>query len=143
MSNDRLFIALPENFIYTALVPIRIYDINYGNHLGHDALISVLHTVRAEFLYKNKLNELDVGGCGIILRDLSIVYLSECFFGDTLEVKLSVGDLSKSSFKMFYSVVNHKNGREVARSCLTFVSFNLEKRKPTRMPESFSRILIG
>lgn len=143
MSDDRLSITVPENFIYTALVPVRIYDMNYGNHLGHDALISIMHTVRAEFLYKNKLSELDVGGCGIILRDLSVVYLSESFFGDTLEVKLSVDGLTKTAFKMFYLVLDHKNGREIARSCLTFVFFDLEKRKPTRAPESFSQILMG
>lgn len=142
MSGNRLSITVPENFIYSTLIPVRIYDLNYGNHLGHDALISMLHTVRAEFLYKNNLTELDVGGCAIILRDLSIVYLSECFFGDILEIKLSVSDLTETSFKMFYSVLNHKNGKEVARSCLTFVFFDLGKRRPTKVVESFSKILI-
>lgn len=126
----RLSITVPESFIYTAAVPVRIYDLNYGNHLGHDALISIMHTVRAEFLHKNKFNELDVGGW-------TIVYLAECFLEDVLEVKLSVSNLKKTSFKMFYSVLNQETRQEIARSCLTFVFFDLEKKGRRWVPVVF------
>ncbi len=36
--------------LFSATLEVRISDINYGNHLGHDSLVSLLHEARVRFL---------------------------------------------------------------------------------------------
>ena len=43
-------IILPERFTFTTEVPIRITDLNYGGHVGNDAVLSILHEIRVQFL---------------------------------------------------------------------------------------------
>ncbi len=35
----RINIELPDKFIYSTEIPIRITDINYGGHLAHDSVL--------------------------------------------------------------------------------------------------------
>jgi hypothetical protein len=37
----RVKIDLPDKFIFKTEIPIRINDINYGGHLGNDAVLSI------------------------------------------------------------------------------------------------------
>ena len=42
----RVEIELPEQFPFATEIPIRISDINYGNHLGNDAVLSLAQEAR-------------------------------------------------------------------------------------------------
>ena len=46
----RIKIEIPGNPIYRVSVPVRITDINYGNHLGNDSMVSIIHEARMSFL---------------------------------------------------------------------------------------------
>lgn len=46
----RVKVALPVSFPFTTQLPVRITDINYGAHLGNDALLGLLHEARIHFL---------------------------------------------------------------------------------------------
>lgn len=61
---------------------VRIRDINCANHLGNDALLSLIHEARVQFLMHYGLKESDIGGAGIIMTDRVIVYLPQAFCGD-------------------------------------------------------------
>ncbi|RMF54479.1 MAG: thioesterase, partial [Calditrichaeota bacterium] len=39
----RLKLTLPEKFHFTTELSIRISDVNYANHLGNDAVLSLIH----------------------------------------------------------------------------------------------------
>ena len=50
----RIKLTVPEKNILTAvLIPVRIGDINYGNHLGNDAFVSIIHEARVQWLRQN------------------------------------------------------------------------------------------
>ena len=59
----RVKVTLPESFLFTVELPIRITDLNYGAHLGNDALLSLLHEARVKFLAHLGQPE-QVGGVG-------------------------------------------------------------------------------
>ena len=44
-----------QKIAFTTTLDVRISDINYGNHLGHDSLISLLHEARMRFLKQTGL----------------------------------------------------------------------------------------
>ena len=69
---------------------MRIYDINHGQHLGHDRLISLLHEARSRFFQSLGYEELDIDGIGIVIADLQVVYLGEAFAGEQVKVDISL-----------------------------------------------------
>jgi len=43
-------IDLPDSFPFGIDIPVRITDINYGGHLGNDAVLGLVHEARIAFL---------------------------------------------------------------------------------------------
>ena len=133
----RVEIDLPERFGYECDIPIRIGDINYGGHLGNDAVLAIAHEARLQFLAAHDLSETDVGGCGIIMADAAIVYRSEAFYGQTVRVQVGAVPAGRSGCDLFYLLTDREDEREIARIKTGIVFFDYERRKPTRMPEAF------
>ena len=77
----RVQLQLPETFSFQTEIPVRITDINYGNHLGNDAILSMMHEARVQFLQSLGYTELDVEGAGMIMADTAIIYKGEGFYG--------------------------------------------------------------
>ncbi len=50
---SRLELNIPEVEIYSTQIQVRIGDINFAGHLAHDAILSLVHQIRAEFFFKN------------------------------------------------------------------------------------------
>ena len=107
----RIKLELPENKIAVLTVPVRITDINYGNHLGNDAFVSIIHEARMQWLQQHGYTELNIEGTGLILADLTVEFKSEAFYKDILEVKIFVGQISRVGFEIYYSVSTARNNQ--------------------------------
>ena len=70
----RIQLQLPDTFTFQTEIPVRITDINYGNHLGNDAILSMMHEVRVQFLQNLGYSELEMEGAGLIMSDTAIIY---------------------------------------------------------------------
>ncbi len=46
----RIKIDLPQKILASVSIPVRITDINYGNHVGNNALVEIIHEARVQFL---------------------------------------------------------------------------------------------
>ena len=138
---SRLKIKIPDKFIFSMDIPIRISDINFAGHLGHDRLISLLHEVRARFFKFHGFTELDVVGTGIIMADLQVVYKSEANFMDVLKCNLAISDWSKKGCVFYYQLI-HPTGIEVARASTSIVFFDYQSRRPVQIPDSFRNIFV-
>lgn len=136
----RVKLQLPEKFIFSTEIQVRISDINYGGHLGNDSLLSIIHEVRLRFLKNYSYSEIDVEGAGIILSDSVIVYKSEGFYGDTLIAQVTAGDFNRHGCDIFYKFTNKKTGKEVARAKTGIVFFNYKERKVVWAPEKFKTL---
>ncbi len=137
-----LNIKLPtiSDSLFTTTLPVRIYDVNYGNHLGHDSLISLLHEARVRFLKSKNCTEFNVSGAGIIITSLAVNYIDEAFYGDELRINLSVGEMSRTSMELYYSVIHPEASNEIARAFTLVTFFDYEKRKVMRVPEVFAQL---
>jgi acyl-CoA thioester hydrolase len=58
----RIRIDLPEKLITTIKIPVRITDINYGNHVGNNSFVEIIHEARMQFLSQFGFTELDIAG---------------------------------------------------------------------------------
>ncbi|MBS1496515.1 MAG: thioesterase family protein [Bacteroidetes bacterium] len=136
----RVKLTMPENYLAVISIPVRITDINYGNHLGNDSLVSILHEARVQWLAQNNYTELNIEGRSLIMADLMVEYKKECFFGDILEIKIAVGDITSISFSLYYTVCNQKNIL-IALAKTGMVFFDYSNKKITPMPEKFQEKL--
>lgn len=67
-------LELPNRFQFTTDLNVRIGDINYGGHLGNDAMLSLIHEARVQFLKRLRYAEHNIEGVGIIMADAVVVY---------------------------------------------------------------------
>ncbi|WP_400193117.1 thioesterase family protein [Hymenobacter sp. B81] len=130
----RVKIALPEAFSTIVELPIRITDLNYGAHLGNDALVSLLHEARVQFLAHLQLSEFDPATrLGMIMADVAVEYKGEGFYGDVLRVHLAAADPHKYGFDVVYHVLT-TGGREIARAKTGMLCFDYNTRKLRPLP---------
>lgn len=139
----RIKIDITGNPIYRVSVPVRITDINYGNHLGNDSMVSIIHEARMSFLKANNYSELDIGGTSLIMGDLAVEYLNESFYGDVLEISIVAGDITRLSFDLLYLIEVKRNEKNIiiARAKTGMVCFDYTNRKLSAMPEKFRQLL--
>ncbi len=131
-----------EQYKYEYQTTIKIRDINYGGHLGNDALVGILHEARLDMLNKLDCSELNLGDgkTGIIIADLAVNYKNQGYLFDEITVVLSIGELTKSSFRLFYKIL--KNNELIALAENGIVAFDYEKNAIAKVPEEFkSKIL--
>jgi acyl-CoA thioester hydrolase len=138
----RIKLDMPDHFTFATEIPVRISDINYGGHLGNDAVLAIAHEARLRFLRTMEYSEQDVAGAGLIMLDAVVVYRSEAFYGDTLRVELALGDPQTTGCDMLYLMTNVATGKEVARVKTGMAFFDYTRRKVVPMPESFRARMI-
>jgi len=141
----RIKIIIPGNTITSIEIPVRITDINYGNHVGNDSLISLLHEARVQWLNQLGYSELDIEGSSIIMNELGVNYLNESFYGDVLNIQLSVGEISTAGFELYYSITTNRNNTTLtiakAKTGIVFYDYSVKKISP--IPAVFKSILLG
>ena len=131
---------LPNKFVFSTEIPLRVSDINYGGHLGHDSVLTLTHEARVRFLAKHGFTEMDVYGTGLIISDAIIVYKSEAFWGEVVKVQIALGEFGKYGFDFIYRISEKKTKREVARVKTGMVFFDYKKRKVARVPPKFKKL---
>ena len=119
-------ISPPENVppLFRTGLSVRIGDLNYGNHLGNDRILSFCHEARVRYLTALGFSELDFLGDGLIMRDASAVYKGQGFFGNRLDIDLWAGDFWPYGFSFTYLLVRQKDQGEIARAKTGMVFFD-------------------
>jgi acyl-CoA thioesterase FadM len=139
----RVQIELPGHFEFATDIAVRIGDINYGGHLGHDSIISLIHEGRVRFLQAYGYAESDIDGFGLIVSDLAIVYKTEAFYGERLTIEVGAQEFTKYGLDLVYRVSNKETGKEVARAKTGIVIFDYGRRKVASLPERFKAALAS
>jgi acyl-CoA thioester hydrolase len=137
---SRVQLDLPTKFVFTTNIPLRVSDINYGGHLGHDSVLTLTHEARVRFLAKHGLTEMNVYGAGLIISDAVIVYKSEAFWGEGVKIQIAIAEFNKYGFDLIYRVTEKKTRREIARVKTGMVFFDYKKRKVVRVPPRFKKL---
>jgi len=139
----RVKIELPAQWSFSIDIPVRITDINYGNHLGNDSFLSILHEARMRWIHQFGWTELNVENTGLIMVDMAVRFKSESVFGDVLRVQLEPIDWTNLGFDLVYLASNAKTGAEVARAQSGMIFFDYTSRRLTSMPAVFRERVGG
>ena len=133
----RIRIDLPEHFIFSTVIPVRITDINYSGHTGNDTILSLVHEIRHQFLASHGYSELDFEGVGTIMADAGIEYKNELFYGEKVYASVAVAGFSKVSFDLYYKLEKEVNGKKIMVAIVKtgIVCFDYKNKKIKPVPE--------
>lgn len=141
----RVKLHIPELILDTVTIPVRITDINYGNHLGNDSLVSIVHEARMKWLTNYNYSEMNVEGASLIMGDLAVEFLGESFYGDILSIDIAVGEITRVSFELFYSIQTVRNNKSIiiAKAKTGMICYDYKNRKLMEVPDKFKAFLSG
>jgi acyl-CoA thioester hydrolase len=134
----RVKIKFPqENPLHICEINVRITDINYGNHLGNDSVLSIIHEARMQLLNKWGFTELDAGGNSLIMADVMIAYKGEAYFGEKLMIAIYAEEMTDLSFDLLYHITTERDGmvKEIAHAKTGMVCYDYELKKIVSMKE--------
>jgi acyl-CoA thioester hydrolase len=135
----RIPLTLPDTYAYSTELIVRIQDINYANHVGHDAFISLLHEARIRFFNHLGYSESDIEGCAIIITDLAVAYKAQALHRDRLKCEIAAGEFNKYGCDIFYRMTQARDHTLILEAKTGIVFFNYLANKITRMPQAFAR----
>ena len=140
----RIKIKIKTPVVYTTIIKVRISDINYGGHVGNDSILSIIHEARLAFLKQWGFTEMDAGGCGLIMADSAIQYKAESFYGDEIEVSISIDDITTVSFDMYYQLQTkrEKESIMIAYAKTGMITFDYNTRSIVSIPDMLKDKLI-
>jgi len=134
----RIKLIEQNKYPFSLNVTLQPRDINYGGHLGNDALISLLGSARVDMLHSLNMSEGDLGDgrTGIIMSDLVVSFKAEAYMFDELCIETNAGEFSRIGFRIFHRVTK-KGGGLIALAETGMTTFNYSTRKIAQVPDKF------
>ncbi len=132
-----------KNPIFSTEIPLRITDMNYGNHLGNDAVLSIMHDARDAFFVFNELHRAGnrrmrpyYGRCYDRLQ-------GQGYYGDILKIELFGCEITAHSFDLMYKISTIRNNTyvEIADAKTGMVAFDYGQNKVTQIPGAFRAVI--
>ena len=139
----RVKLHLPSLSLGSFIVPVRITDINYGNHVGNNAIVEFIHEARVQFLKSHDFTELNAGGIGLIMNELVVEYKNESFYNDQLNILVFCGEITSVSFELYYEISVCRDGTNflIARAKTGMVGYDYVQKKVAAIPQALKEIL--
>nr|WP_298967508.1 thioesterase family protein [uncultured Halomonas sp.] len=139
---ERVKLDFPaEAVIHRHSLTVRITDMNYGRHLGHDALVSLLHEARSQAFAALDLPEWDMGGHPSVVADLAVQYQHEARWPDALMIETAVPEPQGKALTIYQRVYQADSEQVVATARVNQLLIDLATGRPVEVPEPVKRAL--
>jgi acyl-CoA thioesterase FadM len=138
---QRIKIDLPNKFLFSTDISVRVYDVNFAGHLSNDSILSMVHEARILFLKNWGFSEVDTCGAGIIMFDAALQYKSQAYHGDVLVFQVTVDNFTKIGCDFFFKITNKATGKEIARAKTGVAFFDYKNNKLVSVPEKFIQLI--
>lgn len=139
----RVKLEMPAVYPFRTELTVRITDINYGGHLGNADVLALMHEARIRFLKSFGYSEIDVEGLGTIMLDSVVIYKTQAFAGDLLQIDVAAADFSRLGCDIFYRMTREADGAEIALAKTGIAVFDYDAQKRVSPPEAFVKKLGG
>ncbi len=128
-----------SSYEYIHQLLVRVTDINYGGHLGNEALLALIHEARAAFLQTLGFNTLmkDEDLLGLVIADIAVNFKAEAFAGDQLMIECQIGEMTLKSFRLFHRI---RRGEDIVALVETgLIAYDYQDRKTASLPKEFTQ----
>ncbi|SHE55828.1 Acyl-CoA thioesterase FadM [Modicisalibacter ilicicola DSM 19980] len=120
---------------------VRIGDMNYGRHLGHDALLGLLHEARAQAFVALGFREWDVAGHTSVVADLAVQYRGEAKWPDTLEAETAIPRSQGRGLSVYQRLHRPTDERTIAVARMNLVLLDPATGRPVAVPDAVNEAL--
>jgi len=138
MNNRSILALVPAAFAYR--LDVRFRDCDAQGHVNHAVFFTYLEQCRLMFW-----RELTGGSASphsrVIVARAECDYRAPAFFGDSLEVRLYVGEVGRSSFQLAYEVVNLAAQRTLAEARTVMVTYDYAAGRSIPIPAETRQVL--
>jgi len=136
----RVKLVFPEKINTTVKLTVRITDINYGNHLGNNALVGLLHEARLVWLSEAGFTELNAAGAGLIMSDLAVEYKMQAYWNESISIAIACDNILRAGFEVYYQIKN-KQGAIIAIAKTGMVCFDYNENKVVSIPNALKAFI--
>ena len=79
------------------------------------------------------------------MGDLEVEYKKESFYGDIIEVQISVGEISTISFEFYYQLFTTRNKERIllVKAKTGMICYDYSAKKVAPVPEKFKQVLFN
>lgn len=139
---ERVKLDFPaEAVIHRHPLTVRVTDMNYGRHLGHDAIVSLLHEARVQAFAALNLPEWDMCGYPSLVADLAIQYLSEARWPDALVIETAVPAPQGKALTIYQRIRQSESQKIVATARVNQLLIDLNTGAPVDVPADVKHAL--
>ena len=141
---ERVKLDFPaEAVIHRHPLTVRVTDMNYGRHLGHDAIVSLLHEARIQAFAALDLPEWDMHGHPSVVADLAIQYHREARWPDALLIDTAVPEPQGKALIIYQRIYQADSEQVVATSRVNQLLIDLATGRPVAVPELVKQALAN
>jgi acyl-CoA thioester hydrolase len=126
-------------------VDVRFRDCDPMGHVNNAVYLTYLEQTRFSHwrsLWGFGTPQLPPGRPGVILARVECDYKRPATYGETLDVRLTVGEIGRSSFRYEYEIVDGE-GRTVLTAKTVQVMYDYAAGKPVPIPDDIRMLLNG
>ncbi len=128
---------MPEEYVFSTQISVRVDDVNYSGHLGNDRVLTLVQEARVRFLREYGFSETDVGGPGLIQLNATVLYEAEGELGDPLNIATTPGGISPMGFDFYARLTNQESEVVLANVRTAMIGYDTNQGQPVRLPEPF------
>lgn len=129
------------NLLYTHRVEVRFVDCDPFGHVNNAVYLSYLEQARFGLWrrlwgFNGETAATAAGGAGLILARAECDYRLQATYGDTLDVRLGLATIGRTSFTYEYDIVDVATGRIVAQARTVQVLYDYAQGTPVPIDEA-------
>jgi acyl-CoA thioester hydrolase len=120
--------------MFSHRLSVRFKDCDPHGHANNAVYHTYLEEARLA-LWRQTFGGQGVPGMGTILARVEMDYLAPAFVSDLLEIRVTIGELGRSSIPMSYDVVNVSTGQSLVTAKCVIVAFDYKAKKSMAIPQ--------
>ncbi len=130
---------MPIEFAFRHRLSVRFRDCDAMGHVNHAVYFTYLEECRLTFW--REVTGTPSPHTRVIIARAECDYRAPAHFGDELEVRVTIGDIGRSSFTLVYEIVQAASASLVARGKTVMVSYDYEAGSSTPLPDQTRDLL--
>ena len=109
----RIKLKKQQRYQFHHQLTVRVGDINYGGHLGNDAVVRLCNEARVAMMRQLGCSELDLGDgkTAMVMTELAVNYVGEGFLFDEVTIHTCVGAVGYFGFRLHHLLEKVDGGR--------------------------------
>jgi len=131
---------MPNDFAYRLRLTVRFRDCDAMGHVNHAVYLTYFEQCR--LMFWRELTGGPSPHTRVIVARAECDYRAPAHFGDELEVRMTVGDLGRTSFGLTYEIVNAATGQRLADGKTVMVCYDYAAAKPVPLPDATRSLLV-